>query len=69
MRKVYKQITYTDRLRIEQMYLSGIKIKDMANEIGICYQTMYKELKRGKSEEGLYSADRAQKSLFLKNSV
>lgn len=64
MRKQYKKITYADRQKIEQMIAQGKKPKEIADETGVCFQTMYRELQRGKDETGKYTAENAQKALF-----
>lgn len=69
MKKPYKKLTYADRQKIEQMVGCGEKPKVIADVTGVCYQTIYRELQRGKNKEGKYKADIAQQSLFGDKSV
>lgn len=64
MRKAYKKLTYADRQEIEQMSERGEKPKAIADATGVCFQTIYRELQRGKDKDGKYKAEIAQKSLF-----
>lgn len=64
MRKQYKKLTYADRKMIEQMSAQGKKPKTIADATGVCFQTMYREIQRGKDENGNYKADIAQKKIF-----
>lgn len=51
MRKAYKKLTYADRQEIEQMSERGEKPKAIADATGVCFQTIYRELQRGKVVE------------------
>ena len=64
MRKSYKKLTYADRQEIEQMSERGEKPKAIADATGVCFQTIYRELQRGKDKDGKYKAEIAQQSLF-----
>lgn len=64
MKRRYKKLTYKDRQQIEQMRASGTNPKTIAEATGTCYQTIYRELQRGKDENGEYRAEIAQKNLF-----
>lgn len=64
MRKAYKKLTYADRQEIEQMSERGEKPKAIADATGVCFQTIYRELQRGKDKDGKYKAEIAQRSLF-----
>ncbi len=64
MRKAYKKLTYADRQEIEQMSERGEKPKAIADATGVCFQTIYRELQRGKDKDGKYKAEIAQQSLF-----
>lgn len=64
MKKVYKKMTYSDRQKIEKLLAKGVKPSEIAKEIDVCYQTIYRELKRGRGEDGVYKAEKAQKALF-----
>ena len=59
-RKMYKRISYEDRKRIEEMNTAGVDMTRIAAEIGVHYQTIARELKRGGNP---YSANTAQKSI------
>ena len=50
MRKAYKKLTYADRQEIEQMSERGEKPKAIADATGVCFQTIYRELQRGKDK-------------------
>lgn len=64
MRKLYKKLTFADRQKIEQMSERGEKPKAIADATGVCFQTIYRELQRGKDKDGKYKAEIAQQSLF-----
>ena len=49
-RRRYKQLTRTDRLRIETLSKAGHKPKEIAEEIGVHRSTIYREFKRGEYE-------------------
>lgn len=81
MGRIFRQLTITDRRKIEKMYLSGEKAKDMADTLRVNVSTIYRELKRGRymhrnsdwTETERYSADIAeekyQENLKAKGSV
>lgn len=66
-----KYLTYPQRLQIEALYKAHIPIKKIADIVGCCFSTVYKELKRGRvqlldtelREYTSYSADIAQQKL------
>lgn len=68
MGRIFRQLTITDRRKIEKMYLSGEKVKDMADTLRVNVSTIYRELKRGRymhrnsdwTETERYSADIAE---------
>lgn len=76
-----KYITWTQRLKLEQCFNAGLKVKDIAANIGMSQQTVYRELKRGAcvqrykiydrygdfkyKERKAYSADIAQSKFEL----
>lgn len=68
MRKPYKKLTYADRKVIEQMIVNGNNPKTIAEATGVCFQTIYRELHRGKDLKGNYKAEIAQQILFADNS-
>jgi len=67
--RTYKQLTYTDRLRIEKWHTQGEKPTVIASKLRVNKSTIYRELKRGEYErldgstwemKRSYSADIAQ---------
>lgn len=67
--RVYKHLTYTDRLRIEKWLKEGLKPTEIADKLRVHNSTIYRELKRGEytrrdgatwKDETAYSADIAQ---------
>jgi len=69
MGKKYSQLTRDKRIKIEVLYNTGMKVVDIAEQIGCHYSTVYRELKRGKtvkrnssdwSEKEIYSYDKGQ---------
>ena len=68
--KRFHHLTYTDRLKIEQMHCGGAGVREIADALRVNYTTVYRELKRpGVMYEHLngdyttemrYSADKAQ---------
>jgi IS30 family transposase len=68
--RLYKHLTYTDRLRIEKWLNEGLKPRDIADRLRVHVSTIYRELKRGAYErrngdtwvmEVAYSPDIAHK--------
>lgn len=47
MPRVYKRITYEERILIKKLLNEGIMPRQIAEKIGVTRQTMYKELGRG----------------------
>lgn len=68
--RVYKQLTFTDRLRIEKMLKEGISKRKIAEVLRVHFTTIYREIKRGQYEhrnsdyttEIRYSPDIAEKN-------
>lgn len=60
MRKGDKRLRYTDREKIEEMTAKGERVVVIADTIGVCRQTIYKELKRGGTP---YRAETAQRTV------
>lgn len=64
----HKRLTYTDRLKIETMYNSGVPVKVIADTLCFSFQAIYYELKKGFymhrnsdwTETRKYSCDKAQ---------
>ena len=67
MARKYKKISYQDRKDLELYIKSGITSPEtLASMIDVHIATIYSELKRGRTEDGSYSADLAQRKLFSK---
>lgn len=64
MAKRYKKLTFEDRRLIEQLTAAGTPPKEIAKKTDVCFQTIYRELARGRDESGTYKAEIAQKALF-----
>ena len=47
MIKKYKFLTLDDRNMIEQLYLNGDRVQDIADKLGVHAATIYLDLKRG----------------------
>ena len=45
-----KNLTYTQRLKIETLRNAKVPIKEIANQVGVSLRTIYRELERGKYE-------------------
>ncbi len=45
-----KNLTYTQRLKLEQCFNAGLKKTEIAKKLGVCLATVYNELNRGKYE-------------------
>lgn len=45
----YRYLTLADRQTLEGLYLSGDRVQDIADQIGVHVATIYKELKRGET--------------------
>ncbi len=52
--KKYKQLTWEDRLKIEALYNAGVKVTDIAKQLGYHHSTIYRELSRGKTTKRNY---------------
>jgi IS30 family transposase len=50
MGKLYHQLTWNDRLKIEARINIGYKPQRIADELGVHVSTIYRELKRGTYE-------------------
>ena len=67
--RIYKQLTFTDRLRIEKMLKEKKSKREIADVLRVHFTTVYREIKRGQYEhlnsdyttELRYSPDIAQK--------
>lgn len=69
MARKYKKINYQDRKDLELYMKSGITSpEELALRIGVHVKTLYRELRRGKTKDGSYNADLAQRALFSKKS-
>ena len=56
-------ITRDERLLIEQYVNQGYSARQLATVLGRHQQTIYRELRRGKTEDGMYSAELAEAKL------
>ena len=67
MQRTYRYLTYSDRVRIEELHNTGARAKAIAAKIGASLSTLYHELKRGNTGEinasyrPIYSAELAQR--------
>ncbi len=61
MPRVYKRLSYDDRIFIEALVKEGMKPKDIATKVHVHLGTIYKELQRGGKP---YSAITAQKKIM-----
>lgn len=65
----YKYLTFEDRKKIEELYTAGERPAVIASRLGVCFATIYRELKRGYtgSNDGNmrpgYSAETAEAAL------
>lgn len=67
-RRRFRHLSWNDRLRIEAGLKHGLKVQEIADEIGVHRNTIYNELKRGRymhlnsdwTEEERYSPDIAE---------
>lgn len=51
-----KNITYTQRLQLEQCFNAGLTRQAIADKLGIGIATVYRELRRGKYERKVYTS-------------
>ena len=71
VRRGAKDLQLFERKRIEQMHNAGHSAEEIAVEIGVCYVTIYRELKRGDTGEmdelgrRVYDAELAQRKAAL----
>lgn len=56
-------LRYEDRVIIERMSKAGKKVADIANEIGVHRDTIYKEFTRCGATKETYSAEKAQREI------
>lgn len=65
----YKYLTFEDRKKIEELYAAGERPVVIASYLGVCFATIYRELKRGytgSNDDNMrpgYSAEIAELSL------
>ena len=45
--RVFKHLTFTDRIRIEKWMKEGVKVREIAGKLRVDPSTVYRELKRG----------------------
>jgi IS30 family transposase len=64
----YKFLTFEDRRKIETLYNSGTRVAEIAQAIGHCENTIYKDLRKGLTDKSgrvgrrIYSAQQAEES-------
>lgn len=46
-----KNLSYTQRMQLENLYNAGVHKKVIAQKLGVCLATVYNELKRGRCEQ------------------
>lgn len=63
MARKYKRLRYSDRQKIEQMSNAGSSIAEIAEELGVHRDTIYKELARCNATRRTYSAEIAQQTI------
>lgn len=51
----YKQLTKDKRKKLQELYEAGFTPKEIAGQLGIHYSTVYRELKRGRTDDNTYS--------------
>ena len=67
MARKYKIINYEDRKKIERMIKNGVKTSFIAEEIGVHYYTLLREMQRGgggRWNHSGYRAEVAQRSVL-----
>ena len=57
-------LTYESRVKIKELYDKGLSIQKIANEVGVCRNTIKNELKRGSDCSGKYDPEYAEE-LFI----
>lgn len=60
MRTKGKRVSYQERQLIERSLKEGMKVKDLAEKMGLSMTTVYGEIRRCPGE---YNADEAQRTL------
>lgn len=63
MSRKYKYLKYGDRVQIEEKIKEGKDVREIASEIGVHFDTIYKEFKRAGMSRETYNAELAQKTL------
>lgn len=59
----YKYLKYGDRVQIEEKIKEGKDVREIASEIGVHFDTIYKEFRRAGMTKETYDAEAAQKTL------
>ncbi len=73
----YRRMTYSDRLKLEALYNSGMPVVKIAEKLGFFYTGIYREIQNGKYQRKnsdwtystRYSADRAQQMADFKTAA
>lgn len=63
MSRRYKYLKYGDRVQIEEKIKEGKDVREIASEIGVHFDTIYKEFRRAGMTKETYNAEAAQKTL------
>ncbi|MGN0338618.1 MAG: helix-turn-helix domain-containing protein [Lachnospiraceae bacterium] len=63
MSRRYKYLKYGDRVQIEEKIKEGKDVREIASEIGVHFDTIYKEFRRAGMTKETYDAEAAQKTL------
>ena len=53
-------LTYESRKKIKRLYDKGLSVQEIADEIGVCKNTIYNELKRSSDDCGNYDPQHAE---------
>lgn len=59
-----KHLKYDSRLIIKEMRDRGMSIQAVADELGVCWNTIHNELRRGANTAGEYDPDYAEKQYW-----
>jgi len=61
-----RYLTFEKRLKLKELLDCSISISFIAQELGVCRQTIYNELRRGKDETGNYNPFFSEKQFRLR---
>ena len=60
-----KRLRYDDRLKIEQLRRNGVRADEIADEIGVSRAAIYREIGKGKREDGTYCAEKGEAARII----